>query len=182
MASETASAEELHTTGHLVVHSSPRALSRHIEWALARELGVAISIEWQPQPLIPGSVRGEVAWSGPVGTGVRLASALHGWEQLRYEVTETASPGVDGGRWMHTPSLGIAHLATDAGGSAVLTEHRIEAVLDESSGDPVRFAAGLRLALGAAWDDELELFRGVAFGAEPGADSGGSVHWLHRVG
>ncbi|WP_241095356.1 MULTISPECIES: DUF3145 family protein [unclassified Leucobacter] len=182
IASDTASAEEFHTTGHLVVHSSARALARHIEWALARELGSAVSIEWHPQPLIPGSVRGEIAWSGPVGTGVRLASALHGWEQLRYEVTESSSPGVDGGRWMHTPSLGIAHLATDAGGSAVLTEHRIEAVLHESGGDPTRFAAALRLALATAWDEELELFRGVALGADHQADGGASVHWLHRVG
>lgn len=182
MASPTTPTAELNTTGHLMVHSSPRALARHIEWALAREIGTTISIDWQPQPLIPGAVRGVIEWTGRVGTGARLASSLLGWEQLRFETTEAASPGVDGGRWMHTPGLGIAHLATDAGGSAVITEHRLQAVLSGCAGDPVRFAAEMRLALASAWDDELELFRGAVHGERPGDEGGGTVHWLHRVG
>lgn len=157
-------------------------MSRHIEWALAREVGSTVSIDWHAQPLIPGAVRGELSWRGPVGTAARLTSSLHGWQQLRFEITESASVGVDGGRWMHTPGLGIAHLATDAGGSAVITEHRVEAAFAESAGDPARFAAAIRLALATAWDEELELFRGVALGELPGEPGGGTVHWLHRVG
>jgi hypothetical protein len=169
-------------SGHLDVHSCPKVLARQIEWALSREVGRTVAIDWQPQTLIPGTLRGELSWRGPVGTAPRLASALHGWEQLRFEVTERSSPGVDGGRWMHTPSLGIAHLATDAGGSAVITEHRIQAALADAAGDPARFATAMRLALASAWDEELELFRGSVHGDIPGTNGGGTVHWLHRVG
>jgi len=52
-------------------------------------------------------MRAETSWVGQVGTGARLTSALRGWANLRYEVTEEASPGNDGGRWSHTPDLGI---------------------------------------------------------------------------
>jgi len=45
-------------------------------------------------------------------TGAKIASALRGWEHLRFEVTEDAGLGTDGGRWMHTPDLGIYYAQT----------------------------------------------------------------------
>ena len=79
----------------------------------------------------------------------------------------------DGGRWSHTPELGIFHTPTDAAGNAMIPEDRIKAAL-ESSQDPRRLRAELALALGQAWDDELEPFRHAGAGAP--------VRWLHRVG
>ena len=38
-----------------------------------------------------------------------LASAMRGWEHVRYEVTEEPSPGYEGERYSYTPSLGIFH-------------------------------------------------------------------------
>jgi hypothetical protein len=161
------------TRGVVFVHSAPRALCPHVEWAAGTVLDVRVALEWTPQPAADGLFRAEYSWSGPVGTGARLASALRGWTHLRYEITEDASPGVDGGRWSHTPELGIFHAQTDAHGNVVVPEDRIRAALEQVS-DPRRMRHELDLALGQAWDDELEPFRYAGAGAP--------VRWLHRVG
>ncbi len=161
------------TRGVAFVHSSPRALCRHIEWAASNVLGYNVSFEWVPQPAEPGTVRAELSWSGEQGTGARLASALRGWTHLRYEITEEPSLGADGGRWSHTPELGIFHTMTDVHGNAVVSEDRVRAALEHAA-DPRRLRAELDLAIGQAWDDELEPFRHAGAGAP--------VRWLHRVG
>ncbi|MGP7961518.1 DUF3145 domain-containing protein [Sanguibacter sp. A247] len=161
------------TRGVLFVHSSPRALCPHLEWAAANVLGVRVSLDWTDQPVAPGMLRAELSWQGEPGTGARLASALRGWAHLRYEVTEEASRGTDGSRWSHTPELGIFHAATDVHGNVVVPEDRVRAALDHAD-DPVRMRTELSLALGQAWDDELETFRYAGAGAP--------VRWLHRVG
>jgi hypothetical protein len=118
-------------------------------------------------------MRAETSWVGQVGTGARLTSALRGWANLRYEVTEEASPGNDGGRWSHTPDLGIFHAQTDVHGNVVVPEDRIRAALLHAE-EPAAMRRQLDLALGQAWDDELEPFRYAGAGAP--------VRWLHRVG
>ncbi|MDQ1555653.1 MAG: hypothetical protein QOI02_655, partial [Actinomycetota bacterium] len=76
--------------GVLYVHSAPRALCPHIEWAAGRALDRAVNFSWNEQPVLKGSQRAEFYWEGAPGTGAKLASALRGWEHLRYEVTEDA--------------------------------------------------------------------------------------------
>lgn len=159
--------------GVLLVHSAPRALCPHIEWAAGGVLGVRLSLDWTDQPAAPGMFRAEASWQGVQGTGARLTSALRGWAHLRYEVTEEASHGADGSRWSHTPELGIFHAATDVHGNTVVPEDRIRAALEHGD-DLVRLRQELDLALGQAWDDELEPFRYAGAGAP--------VRWLHRVG
>lgn len=162
-----------YTRGVLFVHSAPRALCPHIEWAAAEVLGSRVHLDWTEQPAAPGMLRAELSWVGAVGTGATLTSALRGWANLRYEVTEEAAPGSDGGRWSHTPDLGIFHAQTDVHGNVVVPEDRIRAALQHAA-DPARMRRELDLALGQAWDDELEPFRF--------AGSGAPVRWLHRVG
>ena len=161
------------TRGVLFVHSAPRALSPHLEWAAGNVLGVRVTLDWTEQPAARDLYRAEYAWQGAQGTGARLASALRGWAHLRYEVTEEPSAGVDGSRWSHTPELGIFHAATDVHGNVVVPEDRIRAALEHAA-DPERLRSELDLALGQAWDDELEPFRYAGAGAP--------VRWLHRVG
>lgn len=86
------------TRGVLFVHSSPRALCPHLEWAASNVLDSVVTFDWIEQPAAPGLFRSEYSWQGPQGTGSRIASALRGWTHLRYEVTEEASYGVDGSR------------------------------------------------------------------------------------
>lgn len=162
-----------HTRGVVFVHSAPRALCPHIEWAAATVLGARVSLDWTAQPAASGLLRAEHSWVGPTGTGARLASALRGWTHLRYEITEEASAGSDGGRWSHTPELGIFYAQTDVHGNVVVPENRIRAALEHAD-DPLRMRRELDMALGQAWDDELEPFRYAGAGAP--------VRWLHRVG
>ena len=161
------------TRGVLFVHSAPRALCPHIEWAAGGVLGSRLSMNWTEQPAAPGMFRAEYSWQGVQGSGARLTSALRGWAHLRYEVSEDASYGADGGRWSHTPELGIFHAATDVHGNTMIPEDRVRAAL-EHAGDAERMRRELDLALGQAWDDELEPFRYAGAGAP--------VRWLHRVG
>ncbi len=160
------------TRGVLFVHSAPRALCPHVEWAAGAVLGVRLSLDWIPQPASPGTCRTELSWQAEQGTGARLTSALRGWSHLRYEVTEEPSPGADGARWSHTPELGIFHAVTDVHGNIVVPEDRVRTALE--TGEPHLMVAELDLALGRAWDDELESFRHAGDGAP--------VRWLHRVG
>lgn len=161
------------TRGVLFVHSAPRALCPHVEWAAGGVLGVRVALDWTAQPAAPGLLRGELSWQAAPGTGARLTSALRGWAHLRYEVTEEPSAGVDGARWSHTPELGIFHAVTDVHGNMLVPEDRVRAAL-ELAEDPEQMRAELDLALGAAWDRELEPFRYAGDGAP--------VRWLHRVG
>ena len=65
--------------GVLFVHSSPRALCPHVEWAAGRALGTAVNFDWSEQPVYRGFMRAEFTWEGEAGTGAKLASALRGW-------------------------------------------------------------------------------------------------------
>jgi hypothetical protein len=136
-------------------------------------VGAPVNIDWTDQPAAPGMLRGEYSWMAEQGTGARLASALRGWEHTRFEVTEEPSRGADGGRWSHTPSLGIFHAVMDVHGNTMVPEDRLRDALD-CGGDLVAMRRKLDLALGQAWDDELEPFRYAGAGAP--------VRWLHAVG
>lgn len=162
------------TRGVLFVHSSPRALSPHVEWAVGSALGQAVNFDWQDQPVLKGSQRTEFYWEGAPGTAAAMASALQGWEHLRYEVTEDPSLGHDGARYMHTPDLGIFFAQTDTAGNLIVPEDRIRYAIEVSAGDATELQRELGVALGEAWDAELEPFRHASDFAP--------VVWLHKVG
>jgi len=89
-------------------------------------------------------------------------------------VSEDPTPRSDGGRWMHTPDLGIHFAQTDTAGNVVIPEDRIRYALEISAGDAAEMQRELQLALGSAWDEELEPFRHAGDEAP--------VVWLHKVG
>ena len=72
------------TRGVVYVHSTPKALCPHILWAIEGVLGTRVTVDWTDQPAEPGLVRAELSWSGQAGTGARIASALRGWDKLRF--------------------------------------------------------------------------------------------------
>lgn len=160
--------------GVIFIHSAPRALCPHLEWAVGRALGHAVNFEWDDQPVLPGARRAEFYWEGPAGTGAALSSAMHGWEHLRFEVSEDPTPRSDGGRWLHTPDLGIHYAQTDSAGNVVIGEDRIRYAMEIAAGDARELQRELGIALGQAWDDELEIFRHASDQAP--------VVWLHKVG
>lgn len=159
--------------GVLFVHSATAALCPHVEWAVAGVLGRPAALEWIPQPAFPGSWRAELSWQGQAGTGARLASALRGWEHLRYEVTEEPSPGVEGARWSYTPSLGIYHAIIGVHGDVLVPEDRLRASVASAVAEGRPLEQEIARLLGQPWDDELETFRWAGEGAP--------VRWLHQV-
>ncbi|HLX46742.1 MAG TPA: DUF3145 domain-containing protein [Streptosporangiaceae bacterium] len=169
----------MYVRGVLSVHSAPSALCPHIEWAVAGVIGVPVDLPWESQPAAPGTLRAELSWTARAGTAGAITSALAGWNRLRFEVTEEASPGCDAVRYSYTPALGTFSCVTSANGDVLIPEGRLRAAMTLAAfpapGRPAAtLEAELRRLLGQDWDDELEPFRCAAEGAP--------VRWLHATG
>jgi len=179
--------------GVLQVHSAPPALCPHIEWAAAGVVGVPVSLGWVAQPAEPGMMRAGLDWEGRPGTAGDIASALAGWNRLRFEVSEEASPGCDAVRYSYTPDLGMFSATMMANGDVAIPENRLRAAVTVAEatasgavgsarrvrpgGPPERprtLAEEIAWLLGEPWDSELEPFRCAADGAP--------VRWLHATG
>lgn len=172
--------------GVLHVHCAPPALCPHIEWAVAGAVGVPVSLTWASQPAAPGMVRAELCWEAAPGAAGAIASALAGWNRVRFEVTEAASPGCDAVRYSYTPALGMFSATASANGDILVSENRLRAALAVAGSGAAGPASGSRLAppesleaalqrlLGQPWDDELEPFRRATAGAP--------VRWLNATG
>jgi len=162
--------------GVLYVHSAPPALCPHIEWAVAGIVGAPVGMPWSGQPAAPGALRAELTWQAQPGTAGAIASALAGWNRLRFEVTEDSSPGCDGVRHCYTPDLGLFTAATGANGDIMVSENRLRSVmlLAERGGATASLEDELGRLLGTAWDNELEPFRRASDGAP--------VRWLNATG
>jgi hypothetical protein len=105
--------------------------------------------------------------------GGAITSALAGWNRLRFEVTEDASPGCDAVRYSYTPTLGIFSAAISANGDILVPENKLRAAVAVGAGSSLLEKEIERL-LGAAWDNELEPFRRAGDGAP--------VRWLNATG
>ena len=162
------------TRGILYVHSAPSALCPHIEWAVGGVLGVAVSLDWIPQPAQPNTYRAELSWAGSVGSAASVASALRGWNHLRFEITEEPSSASEGTRFSYTPELGVFHAVTGLHGDIMIPEDRIRHAIVTAGVGGKELEDSLDELLGRPWDAELEPFRYAGDGAP--------VRWLHRVG
>ena len=161
------------TRGVIYVHSAPSALCPHIEWALGGVLGNAVSLEWIPQPAQAGSYRAESSWLGDAGTAATIASALRGWNHLRFEITEEPTSSTEGARYSYTPELGVFHAVTGLHGDIMIPEDRLKAAVVKSALGETTLENEVDRLLGKPWDDELETFRHAGDGAP--------VRWLHQV-
>lgn len=160
------------TRGVLYIHSAPSAVCPHIEWAVGGVFGAPARIAWTAQPIERAAYRTDHTWTGPVGTAARLASVLKGWQKLRFEVTEEATPTSEGQRYSYTPALGIFSAVTGLFGDIQVPEDRLRHAM-ASTGRGRDLSVALADLLGEPWDDELEPFRHAGDGAE--------VRWLHEV-
>ena len=66
---------------------------------------------------------------GDPGTGATMASALRGWEHLRFEITEEPTSGTEGARFSYTPELGVFHAVTGLHGDIMIPEDRLKAAV-----------------------------------------------------
>lgn len=161
------------TRGVLYVHSAPSALCPHIEWAVSGVLGVPVSLDWTPQPAQSGAYRAELSWTGGVGSAAAVASALRGWNHLRFEITEEPTSATEGARYSYTPELGIFHAVTGLHGDLMIPEDRLKAAVVKAALGDTTLIGEIDKLLGKPWDDELETFRHAGDGAP--------VRWLHQV-
>jgi hypothetical protein len=157
----------------LYVHSAPSALCPHVEWAAAGVFGAPVSLCWIPQPAAAGAYRAEFSWQGDPGTAAQVASALRGWNQLRFEITEEPSAGNEGARFSYTPALGVFHAVTGVHGDILVPEDRLRAAVSKAASGETTLEIEMEILLGRPWDDELEPFRHAGEGAP--------VRWLHQV-
>ena len=169
----TSTATRTATRGVLYVHSAPSALCPHIEWAVSGVLGVPVNLDWTPQPAQSGTYRAELSWSGSVGSAAAVASALRGWNHLRFEITEEPTHGTEGSRFSYTPALGVFHAVTGVHGDIMIPEDRLKAAVVKSALGDTTINNEIDKLLGKPWDDELETFRYAGDGAP--------VRWLHQV-
>lgn len=167
-------AHDAATRGVLFVHSCPRALSPHVEWAVSQVLERPVTLRWSMQPVAPSTVRAELAWESEVGTAARLASSLLAFTNVRYEVTQDAVGSVEGERFSVTPNLGLFRASINAHGDIVIGEDRLRAAIASSARRGSDLQADLDVLLGGPWDEELEPFRYAGDGAP--------VRYLHQVG
>jgi len=161
------------TRGVLYVHSAPSALCPHVEWAVGGAFGMPVHLTWTAQPVERSTYRAEYAWVGPVGTAARLASALKGWQRVRFEVTEEATQGSESERYSYTPALGVFHATTGVHGDIVIAEDRIRQAMAHADLGGPDLRTALDALLGRPWDEELEPFRYAGDDAP--------VRWLHEV-
>jgi hypothetical protein len=140
---------------------------------VAGVLGVRVQLDWIRQPASPGTWRSEFSWKGAAGTASKLASALRGWDLLRFEVTAELCATAEGERYSSTPELGIFHAVTGMHGDILVPEDRLRAALARSVRGETELEAEIAKLLGKPWDDELESFRHAGEGAP--------VRWLHQV-
>lgn len=161
------------TRGVLFVHSAPSALCPHIEWAAGGVLGAPISPVWTSQPAQSGTYRAEFSWTGEAGSAAAIASALRGWNHLRFEITEEPTAATEGARYSFTPDLGVFHAVIGLHGDIMIPEDRLKAAVVKTALGETTLVVEIDKLLGKPWDDELETFRHAGEGAP--------VRWLHQV-
>ena len=144
--------------GFLTIHSTPSALRHHIDWAIQAVLGTWVKPTWSPQPLIPGSYRTQIEFRDREGAAAELASSLHSWHYLNFEVIESTDNG--GELFRCTPELGIHRSLVDQTGAVILTENQLGSVLKNSL-DEESIREAIASLLGSSCELELDRFRSV---------------------
>lgn len=145
--------------GVLFCHAIPRALVPHVVWAVRDVLGSETRMDFEPQPVAPGSMRSILPWSHEAGTAARLMSALRVMPDVFLEATE--DPGVEreGERYSYTPSLGLFRATIGVHGDVLVHEDRLRAAIQGAQEYGVNLADGIAHLLGEPWDIELEPYR-----------------------
>ncbi len=145
-------------SGDLRIYSAPKALLRHIQWSLNEIFGYPVDLEWQPQLLAAGTMATQLQWREVKPVASKLASTLKSWHYLRFEVREFSASSGEGVFYRCTPSLGLHQAVTSSTGDIMIHENRLMTTLETcKSFETLR--ESISLALGTAWDTELECYR-----------------------
>src|SRR5262249_5021777 len=145
-------------------HCCPAAIAPHVEWAIAGVLGRPVRLQWTGQPVAPSHLRAEADWSGPIGTGARIAASLRAWPMLVFEITEDRTAASDGERRGYVPGGGFPAGAFRGTGDMVVGEERLRGPAGRAR-PAADYAPGLAELLGAAGAADLEPYRHAGEGA-----------------
>ena len=144
--------------GRLNIYSCPKALIKHLEAGLERELKETININWQSQVLKPGSYRGQMSYSNAIGSGARIVNALKSWSYLIFELSEFNSS--EGSVYFYTKELGLYRGSINSQGQIVVSEDMLKSAITQNLSQS-DLTLALETLMGRPWDTFLEPFRSV---------------------
>lgn len=159
--------------GLIIIQAANSALFEQIGWTIARTLGYEVFLDWTSQPALPGSGRTELIWRGEPHTGAYLASALAGWQEIYFEVTQEQSAQTAGSRWVYVPSLGLKHRSIDVFGNLTIGEDEMRTAIANAGGNALVLHEQLQNLLAQPWENQLEPLRAASADAR--------VVWLYRA-
>lgn len=155
---------EYQFSGEVFIHAVARAATRQVEWMLAEILEYQVPLIWSPQPAVTGAMRTGFAWQGDESGGAVLTSALAGWREIHFEVTQDSALGVGASRWMYTPELGIKHRQVDEFGNYLVSEVELRSALTKGS-NSVSLTWEIKHLLADQWEQALEPLRSLLISA-----------------
>ena len=144
--------------GRLNIYSCPKALIKHLEAGLERELNERVNINWQSQVLKPGSYRGQMSYSSAIGSGAKIVNALKSWSYLIFELSEFNSS--EGSIYFYTKDLGLYRGSINSHGQIVVSEDMLESAITQNLSQS-DLTIALEKLMGRPWDIFLEPFRRV---------------------
>ena len=144
--------------GRLSIYSCPKALIKHLEAGLERELNESININWQSQALKPGSYRGQLSYSSAIGSGAKMVNALKSWSYLIFELSEFNSS--EGSIYFYTKELGLYRGSINSQGQIVVSEDVFKSAITQNLSQS-DLTIALEKLMGRPWDTFLEPFRRV---------------------
>lgn len=151
--------------GRTAIYSAPKAVLTNVQWSLSEAIGNPITLNWQPQTLVPGTWRTSFSWNSDLGAGARIASTLRGWHYLNFEVYEAALNGTDGSLFLFTPELGLFRATIGVHGDILLNEHQILSAMKSNAKDE-DLESNLEKMLGVPWHEAIEPFRRLEIDGE----------------
>ena len=142
----------------LAIHACPRGLVAQIDALLASLSGTS---SWLEQNLIPDNLSASFSFKLTEDEAAELASNLYTLGPIYFEMNQRI--GRTGVLFMGVPGLGVFRGELNDSGSIMLSEDRINQMVDASAGNHREFMRLLRVSLGQSWDDIMEPFRGAKF-------------------
>ena len=144
--------------GRLNIYSCPKALIKHLEAGLERELNERVNINWQSQILKPGTFRGQMSYSSAIGSGAKIVNALKSWSYLIFELSEFNSS--EGSIYFYTKDLGLYRGSINSHGQIVVSEDMLKSAITQNLSQS-DLTIALEKLMGRPWDNFLEPFRRV---------------------
>jgi hypothetical protein len=142
----------------LAIHACPRGLVAQIDALLASLSGTS---RWLEQNLIPDNLSASFSFKLTEDEAAELASNLYALGPIYFEMNQRI--GRTGVLFMGVPGLGVFRGELNDSGSIMLSEDRINQMVDNAAGNHREFMRLLRVSLGQSWDDIMEPFRGAKF-------------------